>query len=110
MGLLNRKNSTGGAAGGAPAAGTEFFSTAEASQLNTLLRGGGPGTSGEVVGSGSDVNPFNHSGSGDGEAPSSEDAQVCIHARLPRYPPPHVKPDAGSALFSPPPHSLDYFF
>ena len=63
MGVLNRKKS--GAAGGA--AGAEFFSNAEASQLNTLLRGGGAGTSGgEVAGSGSAL------GSGASGEPSSE--------------------------------------
>lgn len=64
MGVLNKRKS---GAAGAPA-GAEFFSTAEASQLNTLLRRGGPETSaGEVVGSGSALDS--------GEAPS-EGAQV----------------------------------
>ena len=38
MGVLNRKKSGGGAAAGP---GAEFFNAAEASQLNTLLRGEG---------------------------------------------------------------------
>ena len=38
MGVLNRKKSSGGAAAGP---GAEFFNAAEASQLNTLLRGEG---------------------------------------------------------------------
>ena len=38
MGVLNRKKAGGGAAAGP---GAEFFNAAEASQLNTLLRGEG---------------------------------------------------------------------
>ena len=45
MGVLNRKK---GGAGGSNAPHAEFFNAAEASQLNTLLRGSGPTASGEA--------------------------------------------------------------
>jgi hypothetical protein len=72
MGVLNRKKAGGGAAAGP---GAEFFNAAEASQLNTLLRGEG------------DPEAKPEDGPDDSKDPGAA-TEPTVRARVPRASPP----------------------
>ena len=94
MGVLNRKKSGGGAAAGP---GAEFFNAAEASQLNTLLRGEGD----------PEAKPDN--GADESQDPDAATAPT-VRAHVPRPSPPHTPPADPRVSFAirafpePPPH------